>query len=98
MCIVLLHVRASDDMATTGHFYSSLLPGEYCTTSTMETHSEAAYDKDTGQYTSLREQWPQGNDKTMMSKKYHRAVRNTASCSLLLRSPHSKRSTQSNMR
>lgn len=33
----------------------------------METHSETAYDKDTGKYPSLREHYPQGNDKPMTS-------------------------------
>lgn len=40
----------------------------------METHSKKPYDKDTGQYSSLREQCPQGNDKTVMSMMCHGAV------------------------
>lgn len=40
----------------------------------METHSETAYDKETGKYPSLREPCPQGNDETMMSMTCHGAV------------------------
>ena len=40
----------------------------------METHSETAYDKDTGKYPSPTERYPQGNDKPMTSMTCLRAV------------------------
>lgn len=71
-----MNVRASDEIGITyGTFIINwLISREYCNTSTMETHSETAYDKETGKYPSLREPCPQGNDETMMSMTCHGAV------------------------